>query len=104
MKNKQQIIKEILEDNKAFDIICIDISKKSDIMDMMIIAGGRSTTHVKAIGKNLYNSAKQHKIEVIGVDGIQQNSDWVLVDFGDIVVHIMGRDIREYYKIEKLWG
>jgi ribosome-associated protein len=102
--NKKKQLLLILEDCKLKNIKTLDIKSKSDIMDTMIIATGNSSTHVKASAKNLQKESKKHKIKIIAQDGVEQVSDWVLVDYGDIVVHIMTKQTREYYQIEKLWA
>ena len=90
-----------LEDMKALDIKTIDVRKQTSITDMMMIATGRSNRQVRAIADKLQETAKKIGLPVIGVEG-QQDGEWVLVDLGDYVIHIMQAEIREYYQLEKL--
>ena len=91
-----------LEDMKALDIKTIDVRKQTSITDMMMIATGRSNRQVRAIADKLQETAKKIGLPVIGVEGLQ-DGEWVLVDLGDYVIHIMQAEIREYYQLEKLW-
>jgi ribosome-associated protein len=91
-----------LEDMKAVNIKTIDVRKQTSITDMMIIASGRSNRQVRAIAEKVLETAKQIGLPVIGTEG-QNDGEWVLVDLGDFVIHIMQPEIREYYQLEKLW-
>lgn len=104
MTRKKPVDKLIaaLEDMKAVDIRTIDVRKQTSITDMMIIATGRSNRQVKAISDKVLETAKQTGLQVMGVEG-QKNAEWVLVDLGDYVVHIMQPAVRDYYQLEKLW-
>jgi ribosome-associated protein len=104
--NKQEMQKHIinsLEDTKAQDILVLDVKGKSDMTDIMIIATGNSTRHVKSIAGNLVKDMKDLDQQPLGSEG-EENGEWVLVDLDNIVVHVMQRDIREFYNLEKLWG
>lgn len=91
-----------LEDMKAVDIRTIDVRKQTSITDMMIIATGRSNRQVRAISDKILETAKQIGLPPIGIEG-QKDGEWVLVDLGDFVVHIMQPAVRDYYQLEKLW-
>ncbi|MHA1548979.1 MAG: ribosome silencing factor [Alphaproteobacteria bacterium] len=91
-----------LEDAKSENIISIDITGKSPFGDYMIIASGRSHRHVGAIADQLVTALKQAGGRGIRVEG-QRNCDWVLVDNGDVIVHIFRPEVREFYGIEKMW-
>jgi ribosome-associated protein len=91
-----------LENSKAEGIQPINISKKSSIGDYMIIASGRSHRHVAAICDLLLRDLKAAGIKSPRVEG-QQNGDWVLVDIGDIIVHLFRPEVREFYNLEKMW-
>ena len=99
----KDIVINALEDIKAFDIKIIDVDGKSNFTDIMIIASGNSARQVKALGNNLISVAREKNIKVLGSEGEQQG-EWMLVDLGDIVVHLMQPDIRGFYNLEKLWG
>jgi ribosome-associated protein len=103
VKNLGHFIQQSLEDDKAEDITVIDLAGKTSIADFMIIASGRSQRHVAAIAENLERRLKHRGAIAIGVEGLRQ-SDWVLVDAGDVIVHIFRPDIRTFYNLEKMWA
>ncbi len=100
----QKIVTNALEDLKAQDINIIDVKGKTSMTDMMMIATGTSSTHVKSIADNVAMEAKHNGIQPLGVEGSDVNAEWVLVDLGDIVVHVMQAKIRDFYQLEKLWA
>ncbi|MBH43972.1 MAG: ribosome silencing factor [Gammaproteobacteria bacterium] len=102
MKSLKQFMIDVLEDNKAENIISINVKNKSSITDIMILVSGRSTRHVQSIADNLINKLKKNKIKPLGIEGYSQ-SEWILIDYGDILIHVMHPDAREFYSIEKLW-
>jgi ribosome-associated protein len=102
IKNIEKIVQQSLEDMKAQDIYQLDISKKSSITELMFIATGRSTRHVKAIADNVVLDAKRKEHAPLGVEG-EQGSDWVLVDLDQVVVHVMTQHARDFYNLEKFW-
>tara|TARA_B100000427_G_C15208475_1_gene463596 strand:- start:40 stop:420 length:381 start_codon:yes stop_codon:yes gene_type:complete len=102
MEALKKSILNILEDNKAQDISLIDVKNKSSVTDLMFIVSGRSTRHVKAIADNLVTKLKKNKIKPLGVEGYNK-SEWILLDYGDLLVHVMHPDTREFYSLEKLW-
>ena len=92
----------LLEEFKAENIISLDVKNKSSVTDTMIIASGRSTRHVKSISDNIIKKLKKVKIKPLGIEGYTK-SEWVLIDFGDVLVHVMHPEAREFYSLEKLW-
>lgn len=101
----EQLRKQVLsalEELKAKDVREIDVRGKTSIADMLIIASGTSTRHVKSIADEVVKDAKKAGMMPLGVEG-QREAEWVLVDLGDIVVHIMLPRIREFYGLERLW-
>ncbi len=94
-----KIIKE-LESLKAFQIQSLDIKNRSALADFIIIASGSSSRHVNAIVTNLI---KNNKKKVLSSEGLG-NTDWVIVDFGDIIVNVFKPETRKYYSIEKIWS
>ncbi len=92
----------LLEEYKAENVIKLDVKDKSSITDTMIIASGRSTRHVKSIADNIIKKLKKIKVKPLGIEGYAK-SEWVLIDFGDVLVHVMHPDAREFYSLEKLW-
>ena len=105
MKKKElrEIILEAANDLKGQSIDCIDVRRLTSIADYMVIVTGRSSTHVKALSDNVVKEVKKANFEVVGVEGRAQ-SEWVLVDLGDIVVHVMLSRFRELYNLEELWN
>ncbi len=94
---------DALEELKARDITQLDVSKLTEVTDLMLIASGTSTRHVAALAQNLVEKAKAAGLHPRGVEG-GENADWVLVDLGDIVVHIMLPEARTLYDLERLWA
>lgn len=91
-----------LENAKAENIQPINITDKSSIGDYMIIASGRSHRHVGAIASQLLRDLKEAQVKNPRIEG-QQNGDWVLIDIGDIIVHLFRPEVREFYNLEKMW-
>lgn len=91
-----------LDDLKAKDIQEIDVRGKSSVTDLLVVASGTSSRHVKSIADEVVKKAKQAGLPPIGVEG-QREGEWVLVDLGDIVVHVMLPRTREFYGLERLW-
>ncbi len=89
-----------LENMKGNDITIIDTQGKTDVFDTMIIVTGTSDRHVKSLADNLVKEAKNKNLTVLGVE---QDRSWVLVDLYDVIVHIMLKETREFYSLEKLW-
>ena len=102
MKLEKQIL-EILATLKAKDLMVLDVRSMSTITDLLVIATGSSDRQIKAMHDALIVASKKLKIPVIGVEG-KESYDWVLVDFGDAVIHLMREEAREFYDLEKLWS
>ncbi|PMR76932.1 ribosome silencing factor [Billgrantia endophytica] len=92
-----------LEDLKARDVAILDVSRLTSVTDLMILASGTSTRHVAALANHVVEQAKAQGLRPLGVEG-QADSDWVLVDLGDIVVHVMLPETRQLYDLERLWA
>ena len=102
-KELKNLVIQAIDDLKGESIVEIDVMGKTSVTDMMVIASGTSSRHVKSIANNVANEAKKAGVEPLGVEGEMQ-AEWVLVDLGDVVVHIMQPHIREFYDLEKLWS
>jgi len=98
----EELVKTSLDDDKAENIIAIDLTGKSAIADTMVIASGRSQRHVSAIADHLLRRLKSGGQKGVTVEGLEAG-DWVLVDAGDVVVHIFRPEVRNFYNIEKMW-
>ncbi|HVA13303.1 MAG TPA: ribosome silencing factor [Stellaceae bacterium] len=97
------LAEKLLEDGKAEDFAAIDLHGKSDIADYMVIATGRSQRQVAALAQRLTEGFKAAGCAKVAVEGLRQG-EWVLIDAGDIVVHLFKPDTRAYYNLEKMWG
>ena len=97
-----QIVIDALDELKALDIRALDVRNLTSVTDVMIICTGTSSRHVKSIANNVVADAKHSGLQPLGVEG-EQDAEWVLVDLGDVVVHVMQKHTREFYDIESLW-
>ena len=92
-----------LDDMKAEETITIDLRGKSAFSDYMVVTSGRANRHVGAIAENVTKALKENGIKNIHVEGLS-NCDWVLIDSGDVVVHVFRPEVREFYNLERLWA
>jgi ribosome-associated protein len=97
------IVMMALEDLKGVDLKVIDVRDMTSITDRMVIVSGTSTRHIKALADNVTETAKRQGFRPLGVEG-EQGAEWVLIDLGDVVVHVMMPEIRAFYALEKLWS
>lgn len=91
-----------VEELKAKDVVEIDVRGKSSVTDFLVIASGTSTRHVKSIADEVIKFVKRLDVMPLGVEG-EREAEWVLVDLGDVVVHVMLPRVREFYALERLW-
>ncbi len=98
----RQSVVDALEELKAKDIREIDVRGKTSIADLLVVASGTSARHVKSIADEVVKFAKKAGVMPLGVEG-EQEAEWVLVDLGDVIVHVMLPRIREFYGLERLW-
>ncbi|VAW69993.1 Ribosomal silencing factor RsfA [hydrothermal vent metagenome] len=101
--NLRQLVLTALEDLKAENVVELNVRDKTSVTDLLLIASGTSSRHVKSIASNVVAEAKKKGNKPLGVEG-ESDGEWVLVDLGDIVVHVMQPHIREFYDLEKLWS
>ena len=99
----QELVITAMDDMKAQEVRVLDVRGKSTITDMMVIATGTSTRHVKSIAENVALKAKNAGEQPLGTEG-ERDSEWMLVDLNDIIVHVMTPATRDFYNLEKLWG
>ena len=105
INNTKKLLKLILKslgDDKAFDVKSIDLLQRSSIADFMIIASGASSKQVSSMANNLRKRLKDYGIKTRKPEGLI-NSDWVLIDAFDIVIHLFRPEVREFYRLEKMW-
>jgi ribosome-associated protein len=102
-KRVSALVVDALEDMKGQSIRCIGVSKLTSITDFMVIVTGTSNTHIKALADSTVKRARESDVKIIGVEGRLQ-AEWVLVDLGDVVVHIMTAPVRALYNLEELWN
>jgi len=94
---------DALDDMKAMDISVLDVRGMTSVMDYMIVASASSARHLKALANTVVEQAKQADMPPLGVEG-ESAGEWALVDLGDVVVHVMLPQVRDFYQLEKLWS
>lgn len=99
----RDVVLTALENMKAVDPVVLDVRGKTGITDVMVVASGNSGRHVKAIADRVVEDAKTHSMRPLGVEG-EDSAEWVLVDLGDVVVHVMVPKMRDLYRLERIWG
>ena len=104
VEDLKDLVLQVLEDMKGHDIKVMDVRQLTDVTDYMVIASGTSDRHVKSVARELRDRLReQAEVRPMGIEG-EHEGDWVLIDFGDIVVHIMRPQTREFYDLERLWN
>jgi len=99
----QVLARDALEELKGVDIVAIDVSKRTTVTDWMMVVTGTSQRHVKSLADTVVEKCKENGIRPLGMEG-DSEADWVLVDLGDVIVHVMTEEKREFYSLEKLWS
>ncbi len=100
---KKKLVISALEDIKAHDIQAIDVRRITPIFDWIILASADSSRQTKALARHVRDSLKDAGSSIVGTEG-EESGDWILVDAGDIVAHVMQPAVRDYYNLEELWG
>ena len=103
IRKKQRVVVEALEDIKGHDILVYNTARMPSMFERVVIASGDSTRQVKALADNVQDKVRENGARVYGVEG-ERNGEWVLVDLGDVVVHIMHPTVRDFYNLEEVWG
>jgi len=98
-----KIVLARLDDMKAEDTITIDLSGKSSIADFIVVASGRSQRHVASIAEHVVRDLHKARVPRVRTEGLRQG-DWVLIDAGDVIVHIFRPEVRVFYNLEKMWS
>ena len=97
------MVVDALEELKARDVVELDVAELTSVTDVMVVASGTSSRHVSALADNVIEKAKEAGLRPLGVEG-QQSGEWVLVDLGDVVAHVMMPETRQLYDLERLWA
>jgi ribosome-associated protein len=96
------LVVNTLDNGKGKDIKILDVRNKTSVADFMVVASGTSERHVKSLANHVVEEAKKNAIVALGMEGLNPG-EWVLVDLGDVIVHVMKPQTREFYQLEKLW-
>ena len=99
----KDLVVEALDDQKAVDVAVLDVREVASFTDFMVIASGTSRRHVKSLADRVVERARDAGVRALGVEGTEV-AEWVLIDLGDVVVHVMQPTIRGFYSLEKLWS
>lgn len=102
-KALSDFVQSILDENSAQDVIEIDINGKSSVADYMLVASGRSNRHVSALADYVIRGLKEQGFKSLGIEG-RETGDWILVDVGDVILHIFRPEVRLFYNLEKIWS
>jgi len=103
LKEQIKVVENIIEELKGENIITLNVMQQSYDMEAIIVATGRSIQHVRGIANNVNIEAKRLNMPVLGIEGAEF-SEWILVDLGEVIVHVMTEKTRAFYKLEKLWS
>lgn len=103
IEDLKKLVTDALDDTKALDVLELDVRDITSVTDIMLIATGTSGRHTKSLAGNVIDKVKEAGVKPLGIEG-QDQGDWVLIDLGDIVVHIMQQQVRDFYNLEKLWS
>ena len=102
-KETLRLILDRLDDMKAEDTVTIDLNGKSSIADYMVVTSGRSNRHVKSVAENVLEDLDEAGLPRVRVEGMP-HCDWVLIDAGDVIVHVFRPEVRTFYNLEKMWA
>ena len=103
LRTKERLVVEALEDVKGYDIQVFNTARLPSMFERVVIATGTSNTQVRALAERVQERIREQGSRVYGVEG-ESSGEWVLVDLGDVVVHIMHPTVREFYNLEEIWG
>lgn len=103
LEELRPLVREAIDDLKAENIVELDVRDKTSVTDIIMVCSGTSSRHVKSIAQNVITECKQAGVQPLGVEGEEQ-AEWVLVDLGDVVVHVMQKQVRNFYDLESLWS
>lgn len=98
----REVVEASLDDDKAEDVVVIDLAGKTNFADAMVVATGRSNRHVGAMAEHLVEMLKQEGLRSVPIEGMPR-CDWVLLDAGDVIIHLFRAEVRAFYNLEKMW-
>ena len=99
----QQLAFKAVDEMKGADIVVLDVADRTSVTDWMIVVTGTSARHVKSLANEVIEKSKEAGVRPLGTEG-ETDGNWILVDLGDVIVHVMTRESRDFYALEKLWG
>ncbi len=99
----QKLTVNSLEDLKGQDIVVLDVADRTSVTDWMVVVTGTSARHVKSLASEVVEKSKEAGVRPLGMEG-EEDGNWILVDLGDVLAHVMTRESRDFYALEKLWG
>lgn len=102
-KQLEQLVIDALNELKAVDVRVLDVHDRTSFTDLMVVASGTSNRHVRSLADNVVKRAKEQGVTPLGTEG-EREGEWILVDLGDVVVHVMQPQVRDFYNLEKLWS
>ncbi|NDG91768.1 MAG: ribosome silencing factor [Gammaproteobacteria bacterium] len=103
LETLKALVLEALDEIKAEEVVTLDVQGQTDIADLMVVASGQSKRQIKALAANVVEHAKAVGCRPLGVEG-EEDGEWVLVDLGDVIVHLMQPEVRALYDLERLWS
>lgn len=103
LEQLEQIVRHALDELKAVEPVVLDVRGKTPLTDLMFVVSGSSTRHVKSIADHVVDKVKEAGWRTVGIEG-EEAAEWILVDLGDVIVHVMLPAVRELYRLERIWG
>lgn len=103
-QQQAELAVKILEEHKGLDISQIDVTGLTDVADYIVVCTATSTRHAQTLADKVARQLREFGARALSTEGVEENDSWVLVDFGDLIVHIMLTEAREFYSIEELWA
>lgn len=103
LEQLETLLREALDDIKAEDVVFLDVRGRTPMTDLIVVASGRSTRHVASVADSVADDLREQGIRPMGIEG-EPGSEWILLDLGDAVLHVMTPEARDFYRLERLWS
>ncbi|BAU58560.1 ribosome silencing factor [Halorhodospira halochloris] len=103
LQELENIVRQALEDIKAEQTVVIDVRERTPITDLVVVTTGNSGRHIQSIARHVVDAAKKQGLSNLAIEGDQAGSEWVLIDLGDVVLHVMTAESRDFYRLERMW-